>query len=149
MCIRDRPQGDVAFDLALEDSWESAPNKVQASMEWVFTNSYIFPTIEDDCCPDGLKVDYITIEEKTGNLEGAKVDIVDMWQLPDSPDQESITKKFFNVDPNEEPGYGAYHYDLFNVSEDGAIAWAGNVEDIDYEQRNVSVSYTHLRAHET
>jgi len=137
LIVDETPQGDVAFDLALEDSWESSPNKVQASMEWAFTNSYIFPTIADDCCANGMPVDYITIEEKTGNLQGAKVDIVDMWQPAGGGNQPSISKQFFNVNPAVEPGYGAYHYDLFNVSTDGAISWAGDVEDIDYEKRNV------------
>jgi len=48
LIIDETPQADVAFRLAIQDSWARNSNVAKASLEWIFSDSYMYARNPED-----------------------------------------------------------------------------------------------------
>lgn len=136
LIIDETPQGDVAFRLAMNTSQEVNSNTIQADLEWVYSDSYLFA--KD---PNNNPIqNFVVPEDENAGYTVGFVDCASMWQ-------GGITKQFSLVNTESgqaaqnayeggsiHPGYGAYHNDLFSISSNGNLRTEAN---FDYETRNV------------
>ncbi len=148
LIIDETPQADVAFRLAIQDSWARNSNVAKASLEWIFSDSYMYPRDPEN----SVVGNFILPEDEDEGFSLGRVDIEEMWQREPNSDQRAFTTRYFLVETesgtkaqravNENnagihPGYGAYHNDKFEINPNGQLTSKIPKTELNYEKRNV------------
>lgn len=133
------PQGDVGFRISLNDSWDRKDNIRQAQVEWIYSNSYLYPI-----APNGFSTDYFILpEDKSSGYVVGTVGCVNMWEggitteysLVNTEGGNAAQRAVNEKDGRIHPGYGAYHNDLFSITSGGQLT--SEIVTPNYEQRKV------------
>ena len=69
LIIDETPQADVAFRLAIQDSWARNSNVAKASLEWIFSDSYMYARNPEDNIVSNF---VIAEDEDQGSVWGAR-----------------------------------------------------------------------------
>jgi hypothetical protein len=148
LIIDETPQADVAFRLAIQDSWARNSNVAKASLEWIFSDSYMYARNPED----NIVSNFVIAEDEDQGYRLGRVDITEMWQREPNSDQRAFATRYFLVETengqkaqravNENnagihPGYGAYHNNKFEITSQGSLTSLMSKEEVNYEKRNV------------
>jgi len=134
--------------LAIQDSWARNSNVAKASLEWIFSDSYMYARNPED----NIVSNFVIAEDEDQGYRLGRVDITEMWQREPNSDQRAFATRYFLVETengqkaqravNENnagihPGYGAYHNNKFEITSQGSLTSLMSKEEVNYEKRNV------------
>lgn len=141
LIIDETPQADVAFRLAIQDSWERNTNVAKASLEWIFSDSYLYPRDQSNA----VITNFVLPEDKDCGYTLGNVGITDMWDggfttsyfLVNTESGAKAQRAVNEGNATIHPGYGAYHNDKFSITSGGTLTSNVCGEELSYENRNV------------